>query len=148
MSAVVVAANGATVRFNSTDVSITYNATTTGATTIGQSTTAPVNKTPIICIPITNPTDTTLKIKWIQVDFQGGGSRKEIVTNIWVYFRSIPVYNAGLDQTKTKTFRATLNKSQRLEDSPSCGILVALQLYLPETSSIINLYSVIVEFSS
>ncbi|KAI3316931.1 hypothetical protein HD806DRAFT_516379 [Xylariaceae sp. AK1471] len=148
MTTVVVAANGAAVRFNSADVSVTYNCTTTGATTIGQGTTTPANKTPIIYVPITNPADSTLMIKSIQVDFLGGGSTKGMVTDMWVYFGSTAVYNAGLDWTYVDTFTTTLSKSQRIEDAPSCGILVALQLNLPETSSTIDLYSVDVQFSS
>jgi hypothetical protein len=136
------AGNGAAVVFNGTDVTVTYSS---GGTTINNN----GNTTPSIYLPVTNPASTTLKLDTVKVVFTGGGTgsaKAGEVTDFEVYYGATSIYSTGSGFTYTSTWTQTVVNASKLPDDGSYGILVTLNLSLPDSGSFITLYSVDLAF--
>ncbi|RYC60101.1 hypothetical protein CHU98_g6105 [Xylaria longipes] len=131
---VIVAANGAAVKYNSGDVSVSYAVDGTKISGVDK------KSEPIIYIPITNPTNTDWPIDNVKVDFAGGadgGSSTGTITDMWVYFGNTKVYHAGVSWTNTTTFTTPIPGDFKTADNPSTEYAtsssadVRRQLYTP-----------------
>lgn len=142
MATEIKSANGATVLTNG-DVKVTY---AMDKTTIAYSS----QTAPLIYLPVTNPISPSFKLDQLYISFQGGaaqGKKTGMITDLWVYYGNTSVYHAGDDSwAYTNSFPVPVWRDFKLPDTDSYGILVTLQLSLPEEGSSIDLYSVDLSF--
>lgn len=142
MATEIKSANGATVLTNS-DVTVTYALDKTVISHKSES-------KPLIYIPITNPANADYKLDQLYLSFDGGaapGKKTGMITDLWVYYGNKEIFHPGDDSwAYTTSFPVSVWRDYKLPDSDSYGILVTLQLSLPEDGSFINLYSVDVTF--